>query len=160
MTNLSGIRRGQLTSFVRRHALAWELSMGALTLAYVALALLFAEGVDTVATSILVVLAAVFLAEFVLRFWDAPSRLKYVRAHWIDLLTCLPPIGPLRVLRLLRLLGLIRLAGQLRGVASARADSRRRSDTSATWVIWPTVLLLWLGAADGFWMVERGHNGS
>ena len=127
MTNLSGIRRGQLTSFVRRHALAWELSMGALTLAYVALALLVDEGVDTVATSILVILAAVFLAEFALRFWDAPSRLKYVRGHWIDLLTCMPPIGPLRVLRLVRLLGLFRLAQEIRDVGNAAAARRDRS---------------------------------
>ena len=90
MTNLSGIRRGQLTSFVRRHALAWELSMGALTLAYVALALLVDEGVDTVATSILVILAAVFLAEFALRFWDAPSRLRPCRSS-------APPVLPSKV---------------------------------------------------------------
>jgi len=158
MTNLSGIRRGQLTSFVRRHALAWELSMGALTLAYVALALLVDEGVDTVATSILVILAAVFLAEFALRFWDAPSRLKYVRGHWIDLLTCMPPIGPLRVLRLVRLLGLFRLAQEIRDVGNAAAARRDASASSATWIVWPTGLLLWLGAAEGFWIVERGHN--
>jgi voltage-gated potassium channel len=162
MTNLTlregGLKRGQLTSFVRRHALAWELSMGALTLAYVALALLVDEGADVGATVALVILAGVFFAEFAVRFWDAPARIEYVRGHWIDLITCLPPIGPLRLLRLVRLIGLFRLAQQIRDVGHATAESRGRSDSSATWIVWPTGLLLWLGASEGFWIVERGHN--
>ena len=154
----SGLRRGRLTAFVSRHAWAWELTMGGLTLAYVALALLVDEGVDLLATAALVILAAAFFLEFAARFLDAPSRLEYLRGHWIDLLTCLPPIGPLRLLRLVRLLGLFRLAREVRGVGQARAARKGASDTSPTWVVWPTALLLWLGAADGFWIVERGHN--
>lgn len=155
---MGGIHRGELTAFVRRHALVWELSMGALTLAYVALALLVDEGVDMFVTAALVALAGVFLIEFGLRFWDARSRVEYLRGHWIDLLTCLPPIGPLRVLRLVRLLGLFRLAQEIRDVGSAQAAQKDAENASATWIVWPTGLLLWLGAAQGFYIVERGHN--
>lgn len=70
----------------------------------------------------------------------------------------MPPIGPLRVLRLLRLLGLLRLATQVRTAASAQSRNRAGSDGSASWIVWPTALIVWLGAAEGFWMVERGHN--
>ena len=132
--------------------------MGGLTLVYVALALLVDEGIGSIVPDALAALAFLFFVEFAIRFWDANSRVEYLRGHWIDLLTCLPAIGPLRVLRLLRLLGLLRLAKEVRNVAHVRAQGRTNGDSSASWIVWPTALLLWLGAADGFWMVERGHN--
>jgi voltage-gated potassium channel len=146
-----------MTGFVKTHGIAWEISMAALTLGYIALSLLLDEGVNA-ATAPMMVLAGIFLAEFVVRFWDADSRLKYLRDHWIDLLTCLPPIGPLRALRLLRLIGVLRLAHELRDIADRSAEANLRADKSSTWIVWPTALLLWLGAADGFWIVERSHN--
>ncbi|HKW71510.1 MAG TPA: ion channel [Candidatus Dormibacteraeota bacterium] len=147
-----------MTGFVGSHALTWELTMAALTLGYVALSLLVDEGFSGLATAALDGLAGVFLIEFAVRFWGAESRVEYLRAHWIDLVTCLPPIGALRALRLLRLLGLLRLAQEIRDVGQTRARNPDRANTSVTWIVWPTALLLWLGAADGFWIVERGHN--
>lgn len=151
-------RRGSLTAFINAHALAWELTMAVLTIAYVALSLVDDEAGGALATAAVAVLAAVFLLEFGSRFWDAESRVVYLRGHWIDLLTCLPPIGPLRALRLLRLIGLFRLAGKIRGVADKTVDMTSGADSSPTWVVWPTALLVWVGAAEGFWLVERGHN--
>ena len=112
------IERGRLTAFVERHRLAWESSMAILTVLYVALSLLVDEGITGIVNDVIVVLAVLFFAEFSLRCWDAPSRLRYLRDHWIDLLTCLPAIGPLRLLRLVRLLGLLRLAHEIREVAT------------------------------------------
>ncbi len=132
--------------------------MAVLTLAYVSLALLIDEGVNQGADFAVGVLAVIFFCEFTFRFWDSPSRITYLRQHWIDLVTCLPAIGPLRVLRLLRLLGLLRLAHQIRDVAYTRSTNGGRQ--SLTWVVWPTAVLLWLGSADGLWMVERGQNPS
>ncbi len=153
------IERGRVTHFVEQHALAWELAMAGLTLVYVALALLVDQGLETLTSDVLIALALIFFAEFSIRFWDAASRLSYFKSHWIDLLTCLPPIGPLRVLRLLRLLGLLRLATQVRDVARAKAAKRGKgADGAGTWIVWPTALLVWIGAAEGFWMVERGQN--
>lgn len=151
-------QRGRLTAFILRRALIWELLMAALTLVYVALAVLVDEGTSQTIEAILAVLAFVFFLEFAVRFLDADSRLEYLRAHWIDLVTCLPAIGPLRLLRLLRLVGLLRLAHQVRNIAYLESENKSSSSSSLTWVVWPTALLLWLGAADGFWMVERGHN--
>ena len=132
--------------------------MAGLTLAYVALSVLADEGADHLLGPLVAGLAVVFFLEFAVRFLDAQSRLEYLRAHWIDLVTCLPAIGPLRALRLLRLVGLLRLAHQMRDIAYLEAEAGSSSKASPTWIVWPTALLLWLGAADGFWMVERGHN--
>jgi voltage-gated potassium channel len=132
--------------------------MAGLTLVYVALSVLADEGVDQLIGAVLAALALVFFLEFAVRFLDADSRLEYLKEHWIDLVTCLPAIGPLRVLRLLRLVGLLRLTHQMREIALIEADRATSSESSPTWIVWPTALLLWLGAADGFWIVERGHN--
>lgn len=153
-----GFGRGRLNGFVKTHALAWELTMAVLTLAYVALSFISDENGNGVATVALAALAVIFLFEFGARFWDAESRIAYLRGHWIDLLTCLPPIGPLRALRLLRLIGLLRLAQEVRDVAHTTVVARSGADSSATWIVWPTALLVWVGAAEGFWLFERGHN--
>jgi voltage-gated potassium channel len=132
--------------------------MAVLTLFYVALSLLVDEGANQFFGLLVAILAVTFLIEFVARFVDADSRLEYLKGHWIDLLTCLPAIGPLRLLRLLRLIGLLRLAHQVREIAYIEAEQSPSPGSLPTWIVWPTALLLWLGAAEGFWMVERGHN--
>ena len=131
--------------------------MAALTLVYVALSLIVDEGGSAVVNAAVALLAVLFLAEFSFRCLDSQSRFAYLREHWIDLITCLPFIGPLRLLRLLRLLGLLRLAHEIRDVAYVRAETSGEM-SSLTWIVWPTAILLWLGAADGLWVAEKGHN--
>lgn len=155
----STLKRGRLTAYVERHRLRWELAMALLTLVYVALSVLVDEGAAGIASVGVAILALVFFGEFGARCWDSESRLGYLREHWLDLITCLPFIGPLRVLRLLRLLGLLRLAHEIRNVAYIRSESSPEP-TSLTWIVWPSALLLWLGAAYGLWLAERGHNPS
>jgi voltage-gated potassium channel len=94
-----------------------------------------------------VILSAIFLVEFTVRCLDSQQRLSYVRRHWIDLVTCIPVIGPLRVLRLLRLLRFIRL-----GIAL------RQTFQQSEWLLVPSLLLLWSGAAYCLWIFERGIN--
>jgi voltage-gated potassium channel len=147
--------RGRLTAFVARHQVAWEVAMAALTVAYVVLTLLDDEAVRGLPEVLAVVLSAVFLLEFTARCWDAPSRLAYLRTHWIDLVTCIPAVGPLRALRLVRLLGLVRLAVRIRALDLARS---RTSQTVGVWMLAPTLVLLWFGAAEGFWLTEHGRN--
>jgi len=130
--------------------------MAGLTVLYVALSLLVDQGTNSAIDVAVGALAVIFLAEFVSRFLDSPSRYGYFRDHWIDLVTCLPAVGPLRALRLLRLLGLLRLARQIRSLAYE--TSLNAEERSLAWVVWPTALLLWLGAAEGLWLVERGQN--
>src|ERR1041385_5568635 len=114
--------RGRLTAFVARHQVAWEVAMAALTVAYVVLTLLDDAAVRGLPEVLAVVLSVVFLLEFGARCWDAPSRVAYLRTHWIDLVTCIPAVGPLRALRLVRLLGLVRLAGRTRALDLAARD--------------------------------------
>jgi voltage-gated potassium channel len=149
------VARGRLTAFVARHQVAWELAMAALTVVYVVLTLLDDQAVRGLPETLAVVLSAVFLLEFGARCWDAPSRLRYLRDHWIDLVTCIPAVGPLRALRLIRLLGLIRLAVRIRALDLARG---RTSQTMGVWMLAPTLVLLWFGAAEGFWLTEHGRN--
>ena len=129
--------------------------MAALTVAYVVLTLLDDAAVRGLPEVLAVVLSVVFLLEFGARCWDAPSRLAYLRTHWIDLVTCIPAVGPLRALRLVRLLGLVRLAVRIRALDLARS---RTSQTVGVWMLAPTLVLLWFGAAEGFWLTEHGRN--
>lgn len=149
------MQRGRLTAFVDRHQVAWELVMAALTVVYVVLTLLDDQEVPGLPETIAVGLSAVFLVEFAARCWDAPSRPRYFRDHWIDLVTCIPAVGPLRALRLVRLLGLIRLAVRIRALDLARG---RTQQTMGVWMLAPTLVLLWFGAAEGFWLTEHGRN--
>jgi voltage-gated potassium channel len=149
--------RGRLTAFVDRHLVAWELAMAALTLVYAVLSLLNDEAVRGLPQYVTLALSVLFLAEFSARCWDAQSRVTYLRDHWIDLITCIPAVGPLRALRLVRLLGLLRLAVRLRSLNRAHSH---RTATTGTWMLAPTLILLWFSAAEGFWLTESGRNPS
>jgi voltage-gated potassium channel len=70
---------------------------------------------------ILNLITAIFVAEFVIRIYGAPSRWRYLRRHWIDILAVLPS------LRYLRLLGLARLAVLLRLLRIVRLGLIARS---------------------------------
>ena len=147
--------RGRLTAFVASHQIAWEVVMAVLTLFYVVLTLLDDQAVRGLPEALAVALSLLFLLEFCARCWDAPVRMAYLRVHWIDLVTCIPAVGPLRAVRLVRLLGLVRLAVRIRALDLARS---RTSQTMGVWMLAPTLVLLWFGAAEGFWLTEHGHN--
>src|SRR4051812_45626314 len=97
----TGWRRGGLTAFVERHGTAWELTMAALTIAYVVLAFLQDQGFGGLIRIGVFALAGVFVSEFCTRCYDAQSRFGYFKRHWIDIVTCIPVAGQLRALRLL-----------------------------------------------------------
>ena len=61
--------------------------MAGLTLAYLTLSVLADEGADRVIGPLVAGLAVLFFLEFAVRSQDAQSRLEYLRAHWIDLVT-------------------------------------------------------------------------
>lgn len=152
------MRRGGLTRLVDRHLVAWELSMGLLALAYLVLSFLVDDGSAGVYPFVVGVLAAVFLAEFAARFLDSPSRLSYLRTHWLDLVSSLPFIGGLRSLRLLRLLRLgagLKVLGAAEHISEARGGSR-----NSLWAVMPTLLFTWFAAACAYWVAEHGINQS
>jgi voltage-gated potassium channel len=146
-------RRGTIERFVAAHQLVWEGVLGLLTVVYVVLAFGDEELAARVPDSALLALAAVFLAEFAVRLWDASDRISYVRHHWVDAVTAIPLLGPLRALRLLRL---VRLGAMVRvlGVAD-HANSRGRT---SLWYLGPLLALVWVGSSYAFWVLEHGIN--
>jgi voltage-gated potassium channel len=153
-----GVSRTRINDFVTGHDLAWEVAMAALTLAYVVVGFIDVKSVAAVVSAVTVALSLVFVAEFSVRCWASPSRLGYLRGHWLDLVTCIPAVGPLRLFRMLRLVGIIRFASKTR--SSLLIGARRKSGEGllGPWLVAPTVVLLWFGSAAGFWFLERGVN--
>jgi voltage-gated potassium channel len=165
-----GSFRDRVNWLVYKHDLAWTLVMASLALLYVSLGLVEDTPSPLIDQAIQVALNAitgVFVAEFAIRLYSAPSRWHYLKYHWIDLLAVLPSV------RFLRLLGLARLAILLRLVRIARLGLIARSlidaNRAATRFTWlskqnglPTILLiavglLWIGTAAAY-EFEHGTN--
>jgi len=131
--------------------------MGALAAVYLAVSIL--EDADSsFFLSVIVALAVIFIVEFTARLLDAPSRLEYVRRHWLDLVSAIPLVGGLRSLRILRLL---RLGAALRVLTAAEHMAEARGvERQSLWFVTPTLLLTWFGASTAYWVVEHGVNPS
>src|SRR5438094_237314 len=151
-------RRGSLTGFVERHALAWELTTTGLTVVYVVLAFMQDQGSSGAVTAGVLTLAALFVLEFSARFYDAPSRSAYFRRHWLDIITCIPVAGSFRALRLVRLLAFIRLGAVVRAFGVGAAASERIAGGSMLWVLGPILLTVWIAASYGYYELEGGLN--
>jgi len=151
-------KRGSLTAFVERHALAWELTTAMLTVAYVVLAFMQDQGSSGPVTAGVLTLAALFVIEFSARFYDAPSRGAYFKRHWLDIITCIPVAGSLRALRLVRLLAFIRLGAVVRAFGVGAAASERLIGGSTLWVLGPILLTVWIAASYGYYELEGGLN--
>src|SRR5260370_41617822 len=132
--------QGRLSEFVKRHALAWELVTAGLTLVYVVLAFLQDQGSSGLVTAGVAALAAVFVIEFGLRLYDSASRIGYFRTHWLDIVTCIPVVGPFRALRLVRLVGPIRLAATVRAYGVGAAPTDRPPHAVGLWVLTPILI--------------------
>jgi voltage-gated potassium channel len=147
------LQRGRISDFIDRHLLAWELTMGALAIVYLALGILVDDG-QSAPEALLTVLGIIFLAEFLVRLADSRSRLGYLRRHWLDLVSCIPLIGGTRSLRLLRLL---RLGAAARVISLAEAHAEHRHvDRSSVWFIAPFLLVVWFAASAAYWQLEHG----
>jgi voltage-gated potassium channel len=112
-------------------------------------------------------ITAIFVAEFAVRFYAAPSRWHYLKYHWIDLIAVLPSVRYLRLLGLARLAVLLRLLRIVRlGLIARSLIDANRAATQFTRVSnrngLPTLVLiaaglLWIGAAAGY-EFEHGTN--
>jgi voltage-gated potassium channel len=149
---------GRVTAFVARHALAWELFTAGLTVIYVVLAFLQDQGSSGLVTSGVEVLAGVFILEFGFRLYDSPSRMGYLRTHWLDIVTCIPVVGPFRALRLVRLVGFVRLGATARAYGVGASASDRLPGGAGLWVLAPVLIIVWLAASYGYFELEGGVN--
>jgi voltage-gated potassium channel len=145
-------RRGTLGAFVVKHRFAWELSMGALALTYVGLSTWDDDFHGSAPEALLLGMAALFLVEFCVRCWDAPSRWAYARTHWIDFVSCIPFVGFLRPFRLLRL---VRLGIGFRLLAAIELKSGERHGLS---YLLPALIIVWAAAAFSVWSLEHDVN--
>ena len=152
------VSRARINNFVTGHALMWEIAMAALTLAYVLIAFIDDRSAAGAVSGITIAMGLAFLAEFSLRCWASTSRIQYLRGNWLDLITCIPAIGPLRLLRMVRLVGIIRLATKTRSSLIIGARHKKGDALLGAWLVGPTLVLLWFGSAAGFWFLERGVN--
>jgi voltage-gated potassium channel len=150
--------RESYTAFVERHEVAWELTMAALALVWVALGFLIdqlGEGVRPDLESAELTLTGVFIAEFASRLYAAHDRVQYLRGHIIDALALVPPIRALRVLRLLRLLRLVRaFAGFYRVTMHMQGIARHRG---FAWLLvaWLSVMAI---TSAFVYLAEHGVN--
>jgi voltage-gated potassium channel len=82
---------------------------------------------------------ALFLLDFLGAMYRAPTRLHYfITWGWIDLLSSIPTVGPLRIGRAARAMRILRV---VRGVKSARAIAHFLAAKRAESVFLATVLL-------------------
>ena len=144
--------------FVARHEVAWELFFGGLAVVFVALAfvpVVPGSATDEAIYALEWLITGLFIAEFSSRLWAAESRRAYVRGHWIDLVSCIPPVRWARFFRLFRLL---RLARTFAGIGRAMTHVERLGNHHGLmWLIiaWIAVMLL---CAVGLFVVENGVN--
>lgn len=101
-----------------------------------------ADGLDAIDYTVW----ALFVVEYLVKLYLAPSRRRLVRTHLLDLLVILIPfLRPLRIARVLRLLRLVRVAAVL-----ARALGRARSiltHKGLNFVLLAVILIVFAGAA-------------
>jgi voltage-gated potassium channel len=111
--------RRQRLQLLRRLAHVLELPMVVLGLTWLALlAVDLTRGLPPALETLGVVIWAIFIADFALRFVLAPDKGAYLRKEWLTALALLLPA--LRVFRVFRALRALRAARALRGVRLAR----------------------------------------
>ena len=163
--------RDRINWLFHRYDLPWTLFMAGLALVYVGLGMEEeqANPLLKVATVelILNVITAIFVAEFVIRIYGAPSRWRYLRRHWIDILAVLPSLRYLRLLGLARLAVLLRLLRIVRlGLIARSLIDANRAAGRLNWIAKrngiQTLLigafgLVWIGAGLTY-EFEHGTN--
>jgi len=152
------VTRGRVTAFVKRHSLAWELGNAAITIVYVVLAFQQDQGITGAVSIGVLVISGVFLAEFSIRFYDSPSRLTYLKRHWLDLISCIPVVGSLRALRLLRLTAFLRLGAAARVFGIGVSASNKVPGGTGLWLLGPILIIVWVASAYGYFELEHGLN--
>ena len=150
--------RVRYRTFVARHEVAWELFFAGLAVVFVALAfvpVVPGSAADQTIYALEWLITGLFIAEFSSRLWAAESRRGYVRGHWVDLVSCIPPVRWARFFRLVRLLRLVRTFA---GIGRALTHVERLGNHHGLmWLIlaWIAVMLL---CAVGMYVVENGVN--
>lgn len=89
----------------------------------------------------------VFMADFVVRFRRAPSKLAFMKWGWIDLLSSIPVIEAFRIGRLVRIIRILRILRALRSSRNVLGYLLKRRRTSSLAAVGSIVFILVLFAA-------------
>ncbi|SMO65117.1 potassium channel family protein [Melghirimyces algeriensis] len=92
-----------------------------------------------------------FAVEYLVRFWVASHKKRFVLENWFDLLAIIPLdefFRPLRLLRLIRLIRLIRMSSFLWGFIRTREVQLS--------ILVATVIVFW--GSGGFYLLEKDFN--
>jgi voltage-gated potassium channel len=127
-------------------------------LAVVSVALLLYEldhpQAAAITASLDMVIAFIFLAEYILSTLHAPNKKKYALTHWYDLLASLPiPLTGFRSVRAIRLVRLIRLLRLLR----FRRASKLFGESGIGHIIVIFIIVLLFGGVS-FYILESDVN--
>ena len=150
--------RQRYNEFIDRHEIAWELTMAALAVVFVAVGFALDDappGSEGPLVIFDLALTVVFVLEFSTRIIAAPSWQQYLRGHWIDALALVPTVRGVRLLRLLRLLRLVRaFAGVYRALVGLERLAAYRG------LVWLFVAWLAVAAisAAALYLTEVGEN--
>jgi voltage-gated potassium channel len=170
-----GVDRSRVHAFIARHLLAWDVTMAGLALVYLGVGLVDEQHsigplTESRVAPVELAITAIFVAEFGLRFYVAPSRGAYLKGHWIDLLALLPAIRWLRFLRMGRalvsaveLMRLLRLGVLVRFLVEldrALSGMRRMAARHGVHVFLMTAVALVLIGGTVVWALEHTVNPS
>ena len=140
------------------HEVAWELTMAALSIAFVVVGIASESVPEADALPYIVFelgLTIVFMLEFFTRFGASYDKVGYMRGHWIDLLALIPTIRGFRLFRLVRLLRLFRaFAGVYRALSSIERFATHKG-LVALFIAWLSVALI---CSAAFFFAENGVN--
>jgi voltage-gated potassium channel len=148
--------RDRYNAFIKRNEVAWELVMGAITIAWVVVSFAFEEQSETPAMVAFDVVAWLVLGgEFVSRLWASHDRSAYMRSHWIDAIALIPAARPLRLFRLFRLIRLVRaFAGIYRALTSFERLASNRQ-LIGLFMAWGAVAFI---CSTALFLAESGVN--
>ena len=104
------------------------------------------------------VVCGVFLMDFAVHLWLAPSRRRFLRLGWIDLLSSIPSIGWLRWGRVFRVLRILRALRSFQAVADHFRTDRARGTFVAVGLLSLIAVLLATLAVFSFERTAPGAN--
>lgn len=103
------------------------------------------------------VITGIFILELIIRFIGMPSRRRFLRMYWLDVLAVLPVTRALRILRVLRLLRLFRVGILVNRRLSLLGAAFRQGKSELLTVV-VVVLIVVLSGAIGLNLLEREVN--
>jgi voltage-gated potassium channel len=117
-------------------------------------------GLPQVLQSLSVVIWVIFILDFLLKFFLAPDKFRFLKKNWLTAISLVIPA--FRVFRLLSILRLLKGVRLIKVVASLNRSMRSLGATMQRrgfgYVMLLTVLVTFGGAA-GMYAIEKGHQG-